>query len=208
VSCAKLPHLFQSQETIEEEQASHSGQGFHQQSSDPPSDSDDTSCESDLDSDEVPSSTDEDETDEEDEEEDVDSGPDNPWEVLTDKTYSLHQEEFEELLQSLTDEGSDLDRARSTAFKQLLPDLRNTLRQELFKFHMMTKRMNKDNIYKRIVETMHSLEGEDYLPKEAALTAIENRSYLTNRMIRKIPEVWLDDEDKEEEMPSKRTRYI
>jgi len=209
-SCAKHDHLFQSQEeAIEEEEPIQRGVGFPQQSSDPPSDSDDTSDESDLDSDEIPSSTDEDKTDEDDEEEDLDSGPENPWDVLKDKTYSLHQEEFEEMMQSLIDEGSDLDQARSTAFKHLLPDLRDTLRQELFKFHMMTKRMNKDNVYKRIVETMHSLEGEDYLPMEAALTAIENRSYLTNRMIRKIPEEWLDDEDDEtEEMPSKRPRYV
>jgi hypothetical protein len=206
--CAKCPHLFQSSESVEEAKTRERGHGLPQQSSEPSSDSDDTSGESDLDSDEIPSSTDEDETEEEDEEEDIDSGPENPWEVLKEKTYSLHQEEFEELMQSLTDEGSNLDQARSTAFKHLLPDLRDTLRSELFKFHMMMKRMNKDNVYKRIVETMHSLEEEDYLPMEAALTAIENRSYLTNRMIRKIPEEWLDDEDDEtEEMPSKRARY-
>ena len=57
---------------------------------------------------------------------------------------------------------------------------------------------------------MKSLQADDYQTEEAALAAIENRSYLTNRMIRKIPDEWKAEEEEEEEKepPSKRPRYF
>ena len=144
------------------------------------------------------------------EEDDIDSGPENPWEILIDNTYVIHQEEFEDLVKDSSADGNDEAEIRLKAFKCLLPTLRDTLRHELFKFHMMMKRMKKDKVYKMIVDTMKSLEADDYLPEEAALAAIEKRSYLTNRMIRKIPEEWNaeEEEEEEEEPPSKRIRYI
>jgi len=129
---------------------------------------------------------------------------------LIDNALAIHQEEFEDLVQDSSADGNDPAEIRLKAFKCLLPKLRDTLRHELFKFHMMMRRMKKDNSYKRIVDTMKSLQADDYQTEEAALAAIENRSYLTNRMIRKIPEEWKAEEEEEEEKepPSKRPRYF
>ena len=162
--------------------------------------------------DEPESGNDEDEadTDEEEEveeeEEDTTSGKYDLWNNLYEQAWTTALEEaYEEEKGSFIEKGLSEDAARKSAFKMILPALRQSITSNYVKQLLLCSNMKKDPGHKKIMATKRKLvEEENYGEDEALRYALKKRKYLIQEKTGTLsdddpPDVDEDDGTKEDE---------
>ena len=122
-----------------------------------------------------------------------DEGDDeSPWSAIEDKALACHEEELENLVHELQENGHTLESAEAQPHNRMLPVYRKEVRNILLNKLEWMHEMKKDPYYRKIMKTRQDLmdiNGYDWM--EATEAAIHRRKFLLNKL------------SNEQEIPSK-----
>jgi hypothetical protein len=92
---------------------------------------------------------------------------------------------FEEMKESLINNGLDEESAKDKAYSNLLPKLQKELENIYMERLEWMRQLKKDPVHKKIMHTKDELvENGDFDPEEAMEAAVDKRKFLIRRLLK------------------------
>ena len=92
---------------------------------------------------------------------------------------------FEEMKESLINNGLDEESAKDKAYSNLLPKLQKELENIYMERLEWMRQLKKDPVHKKIMHTKDELvENDDFDPEEVMEAAVDKRKFLIRRLLK------------------------
>ena len=109
----------------------------------------------------------------------------DPWHPIINAAFQTHQEQYEEQVDKITEEGLSNEDARVVAYKDMAPIYRKEISDRYLAKVLWYKSLSRDPIHRKIRDTARRLKDEEeYEDEESWKYAVQKRKFLLDEVLK------------------------